>query len=177
MLNLGGVQEGFLVSNRPRSVLRTVQSCSSFPSSAVGPASCLQTLGRADNLAEYIRRGRSSCWTEITLAGKPLPSGAPRDYVLRRDIKVETNQDGVKTFKTIWRVNGRCGSSGGWGGHWAGCSQAAALYRGPLSLMGPGVGTAEQGSWTGRGIYRESLHLMGKQSQAKQRCELHRMQQ
>ncbi|KXZ47041.1 hypothetical protein GPECTOR_38g278 [Gonium pectorale] len=66
-----------------------------------------KSLGRADNLAEFVRRGAHSCWIEITLSC----GGEGRDYVVKRSIssRNETEEDGrvVKKFTSKWAVNGR----------------------------------------------------------------------
>lgn len=68
----------------------------------VGLGGSTKVLGRADNLAEFIRRGQKSCWTEITLSGGP----GKADHVLKRSIKAQTNGDNTLSYNTTWELNG-----------------------------------------------------------------------
>ncbi|KAG1681380.1 hypothetical protein FOA52_007428 [Chlamydomonas sp. UWO 241] len=68
----------------------------------VGLGGSTKLLGRADDLREYIRRGKTSAWTEITLSGGPTE----RDHVVRRDIKFETNSEGRPVCHSLWKING-----------------------------------------------------------------------
>ena len=62
---------------------------------AIGLAGATKLLGRADKIAEFVKRGEESGYSEITLATKD-PS---RPMVVRREIK---RKDG----SSAWRVNG-----------------------------------------------------------------------
>lgn len=61
-----------------------------------------QLLGRAENLKDFIRRGCSEAWTEITLSG----GGASRDMVVRREIRQVAREDGQAGYSSKWRLNG-----------------------------------------------------------------------
>lgn len=60
-----------------------------------------QLLGRAENLKDYIQRGQSEAWTEITLSGGP----GKADIVVRRDIK-QTKREETSGYSSKWRLNG-----------------------------------------------------------------------
>ncbi|GAX85393.1 hypothetical protein CEUSTIGMA_g12809.t1 [Chlamydomonas eustigma] len=85
----------------------------------VGLGGSTKLLGRADNLADYIRRGKKSCWIEITLSGGcggNAVSGSTGsrgrstsgDQVIRREIKSQGGRDGhALTYDSSWMLNGR----------------------------------------------------------------------
>ncbi|GAX77440.1 hypothetical protein CEUSTIGMA_g4885.t1 [Chlamydomonas eustigma] len=89
----------------------------------VGLGGSTKLLGRADNLADYIRRGKKSCWIEITLSGGcggNAVSGATGsrgrstggDQVIRREIKSQGGRDGhALTYDSSWMLNGEDGRS------------------------------------------------------------------
>lgn len=62
---------------------------------AIGLAGSTKLLGRADKLAEFVKRGEESGYSEITLATKD----PERPMVVRREIR---RKDGTST----WKVNG-----------------------------------------------------------------------
>jgi hypothetical protein len=68
-----------------------------------------QLLGRADNLSDYVRRGQSSCWTQITLSAGGGPK-APRDHVVRREIELKSRRDEnnqlKRSYESNWYING-----------------------------------------------------------------------
>lgn len=66
----------------------------------VGLGGSTKALGRADNLRDYVRRGMSHAWTEITLSGGP----GQRDHVIRRDIRLERTDKG-DTYVSSWKLN------------------------------------------------------------------------
>ena len=67
--------------------------------------SAMQLLGRAENLADYIRTGANSCFIEITLSGGG--QGGTRDHVLRRDIKAVRGDGEAKTYDSSWQLQGQ----------------------------------------------------------------------
>lgn len=67
----------------------------------------LQLLGRAEQISNYVRRGQSEAWTEITLSGGP----GMRDHLVRRDIKLEFSEENGErkvATRSKWKVNGEC---------------------------------------------------------------------
>ncbi|GIL71967.1 hypothetical protein Vretimale_599 [Volvox reticuliferus] len=65
-----------------------------------------KTLGRADDIKAFVRRGAHSFWTEITLS-----SGCEgRDHVVKRTVTVRTerdaNGDRRERFESKWKING-----------------------------------------------------------------------
>ncbi|GLC34495.1 hypothetical protein PLESTB_001255100 [Pleodorina starrii] len=65
-----------------------------------------KTLGRADDIKAFVRRGARSFWTEITLSS----GGEGRDYVIRRTVSLrrETDASGQRKdrFESKWKING-----------------------------------------------------------------------
>ncbi|GLI64044.1 hypothetical protein VaNZ11_007205 [Volvox africanus] len=65
-----------------------------------------KTLGRADDIKAFVRRGAHSFWTEITLS-----SGCEeRDHVVKRTVTVRTERDANgerrERFESKWKING-----------------------------------------------------------------------
>ncbi|GFR42391.1 hypothetical protein Agub_g3263 [Astrephomene gubernaculifera] len=65
-----------------------------------------KTLGRADNLRDFVRRGCHSFWTEITLSS----GGEGRDHVVRRTVKT-WHDHGTDRYESKWTINGRDATS------------------------------------------------------------------
>ncbi|GFH21713.1 SMC_N domain-containing protein, partial [Haematococcus lacustris] len=74
----------------------------------VGLGGSTKLLGRADNLASFVRRNCNKAWTEITLSGG---AGQP-DIVIRRDISItySRGEDGrpKQGYEAQFQINGRC---------------------------------------------------------------------
>ncbi len=66
----------------------------------------VQTLGRADNIKDFVRKGAHSFWTEITLSS----GGEGRDHVVRRTVTVRTERDADgqrrERHESKWKING-----------------------------------------------------------------------
>ncbi|EFJ52501.1 structural maintenance of chromosomes protein 5 [Volvox carteri f. nagariensis] len=64
------------------------------------------TLGRADDIKAFVRRGMHSFWTEITLSS----GGEGRDYVVKRTVTVrvdrEPNGERKERSESKWKING-----------------------------------------------------------------------
>lgn len=85
--------------------MRTCQPDRFEPQHARSCSLLLQILGRAENVAGFIRRGTNEGWTEITLSGGP---GKP-DVVIVRTMKLadKERQDGTKYIgvESSWTLN------------------------------------------------------------------------
>ncbi|KAJ9528452.1 hypothetical protein QJQ45_020348, partial [Haematococcus lacustris] len=83
-------------------------TCSNFTLLTLLVCALHQLLGRADNLASFVRRNCNKAWTEITLSGG---AGQP-DIVIRRDISItySRGEDGrpKQGYEAQFQINGRC---------------------------------------------------------------------
>ncbi|KAJ9505076.1 hypothetical protein QJQ45_030394, partial [Haematococcus lacustris] len=82
------------------------KSCSNFTLLTLLMCALHQLLGRADNLASFVRRNCNKAWTEITLSGG---AGRP-DIVIRRDISItySRGEDGrpKQGYEAQFQING-----------------------------------------------------------------------